>query len=122
MYQLLFESSSNCDILKQHVYYKEFAMDLNVYYHDKKIAEINSQFLSCLEIDPEKIEKLKDLIKNEYELMIKRDKSLKQSGFVSAEIITSLHKTKDALLEFWRMRKEKGLCSLRVFEYKIEDL
>lgn len=96
-------------------------MDLNVYYHDKKIAEINAQFLSYLEIDERKLESLKNLIKSEYELMEKRDKSLKQSGFVSAEIVTALHKTKDALLEFWRMRKEKGLCSLKVYEYKIED-
>jgi len=96
-------------------------MDLNVYYHDKKIAEINAQFLSYLEIDERKLESLKSLIKSEYELMEKRDKSLKQSGFVSAEIVAALHKTKDALLEFWRMRKEKGLCSLKVYEYKIED-
>ena len=96
-------------------------MDLNVYYHDKKIAEINAQFLSYLEIDEGKLESLKNLIKDEYELMVKMDKSLRQSGFVPAEIITSLHKTKDALLQFWRMRKEKSLCSLKVYEYKIED-
>lgn len=96
-------------------------MDLNVYYHDRKIAEINSQFLSLLNIGEKKINDLKELIKNEYELNLKRNNSLKKSGYVSAELITKLNENKDLLLSFWRLRKEKGLCALKVYEYKFED-
>jgi len=95
-------------------------MDLNVYHYDKKIAQINQQFLSLLNISEEKLKELKSLIVEEYTLGLKREQSLKKSGFVSADLITALNKTKDGLLSFWRMRKEKGLCSLKVYEYTEE--
>lgn len=92
-------------------------MDLNVYYYDKKIAEVNKHFLSLLEISEDKLSQLKTLISKEYSLSLKREESLKKSGFVPVELITALNQTKDGLLEFWKMRKEKGLCSLKVYEY-----
>lgn len=77
-------------------------MELDVFKFDKKIAEVNKDFLSLVSLTDEDLEKIKELVVKEYTLKKKREESLMKSGYVPVDVVTELNEVNTSLLHFMR--------------------